>query len=144
MRLAVVGSFAEATQEVRFPSLHELIPVAALREIRHYQKNIGMCIPRRSFMKLVRDLMAKEMDDRRRPDMRITAEALGALQEATEMAMTTMMEMSNHCAIHAKRVTLMHKDVRLIRSLMDIWDPNSWLSNVRKGGIGRAYEKLPM
>ena len=95
-------------------------------------------------MKLVRDLMAKEMDDRRRPDMRITAEALGALQEATEMAMTTMMEMSNHRAIHAKRVTLMPKDVRLIRSLMDIWDSNSWLSNVRKGGIGRAYEKLPM
>jgi len=60
------------------------------------------------------------------------------------MAMMTMMEMSNHCAIHAKCITLMHKDVRLIRSLMDIWDPNSWLSNVKKGGIGRAYEKLPM
>ena len=95
-------------------------------------------------MRLVRELMAKEMDDRRRPDMRITAEALGALQEAAEMAMTTMMEMSNHCAIYAKRVTLMHKDVRLIRSLIDIWDPNSWLSNVKKGGIGRAYGKLPM
>ena len=88
--------------------------------------------------------MAKEMDDRRRPDMRITAEALGALQEATEMAMTTMMEMSNDCMIYAKRVTLMHKEVRLIRLLMDIWDPNSSLFNVKKEGIGRAYEKLPM
>jgi len=68
--------------------------------------------------------------------MRITAKALRALQEVTEMATTTMMEMSNHCAIHAKRVTLMHNDVRLIRSLMDIWDPTSWLSNVRKRGIG--------
>ena len=76
--------------------------------------------------------------------MRITAEALGALQEATEMAMTTMMEMSNHCVIHAKRVTLMDKDIRLVRSLMDIWDPNSWLSNVRKGVIGRAFDKLRM
>jgi len=71
-------------------------------------------------MKLVRDLMVKEMDNRRRPDMRITAEALEALQEATEMAMTIMMEMSNHCRIHAKHVTLMHKDIRLICSLMDI------------------------
>jgi len=76
--------------------------------------------------------------------MRITAEGLGVLQEATELAMMTMMEMSNHCAIHAKHVTLMHKDIKPIRSLMDIWDANSWLSNVKKGGIGRAYEKLPM
>jgi len=76
--------------------------------------------------------------------MRITAEALGALQEATEMAMTTMMEMSNHCAIHVKRVTLMDKDIRLVRSLMDIWDPNSWLSNVRKGVIECEFDKLPM
>ena len=59
-------------------------------------------------MRLVCELMAKEMDDRRRPDMRITAEALEALQEAAEMAMTIMMEMSNHCAIHAKYITLMH------------------------------------
>ena len=76
--------------------------------------------------------------------MRITTEALGALQEVAEMAMTTMMEMSNHCAIHAKRVTLMHKDISLIRSLIDIWDPNSWLSTVKKGGVGRASKKLPM
>ena len=95
-------------------------------------------------MKLVREVVHEEMDSRSRPDIRITAEALGALQEATEMAMTTMMEMSNHCAIHVKRVTLMDKDIRLVRSLMDIWNPNSWLSNVRKGVIGHAFDKLPM
>jgi histone H3/H4 len=95
-------------------------------------------------MRLVRDVLKQEMDDRSRPDMRITAEALGALQEASEMAMTTLMEMSNHCAIHAKRVTLMDKDIRLVRSLVDIWDPNNWLSSHRKGGIGRALSRLPM
>ena len=72
--------------------------------------------------------------------MRITAEALWVLQKVTEMAMTTMMEMSNHCVIYAKHITLMHKDVRLIRSLMDIWDPNSWLSNVKKEALGGHIE----
>jgi len=50
-------------------------------------------------MRLVCELMAKGIDDKRRLDMRITTKALGALQEVAEMAMTTMMEISNHCAI---------------------------------------------
>jgi len=86
-------------------------------------------------MRLVRDVVKQEMDDRSRSDMRITAEALGALQKASEMAITTLMEMSNHCVIHAKRVTLMDKDIRLVRSLVDIWDHNNWLSSHCKGGI---------
>ena len=95
-------------------------------------------------MMLVRELLQHEMQDRREPNVRITAEALGALQEAAEMAITTLMEMSNHCAIHAKRVTLMDKDIGLVRSLMNIWDPNSWLSTIRKRDIGYTYGKLPV
>ncbi len=95
-------------------------------------------------MRLVHKVLQKEMQDRGEPGIRITAEALGALQEAAEMAMTTLMEMSNHCAIHAKRITLMHQDIRLVRSLMDIWDPNSWLSTIRKGGIRYTFGKLPV
>ena len=118
--------------------------MSALCEIRYYQKSIGMCIPRRRFMMLVHELLQKERQDRGEPNIKITAKALGALQEAAEIAMTTLMEMSNHCTIHAKHVTLMDKDIRLVRSLMDIWDPNSWLSTIHKGGIGYTYGKLPM
>ena len=103
-----------------------------------------MCIPRRRFMMLVRELLQKERQDRGELNIRITAEALRALQEAAEIAMTTLMEMSNHCAIHAKHVTLMDKDIRLIRSLTDIWHPNSWLLTIHKGSIGYTYGKLPM
>ena len=95
-------------------------------------------------MKLVHKVSDREMDSRSRPDMNITAEAEGALQEATEMVITIMMEMSNHCAIYTKCVTMMDKDIGLVCSSMDIWHPNSWLSNVRKEGIGYALNKLPL
>ena len=58
------------------------------------------------------------------------------------MPTTILMEMSNHYTIHAKYVTLMDKDIRLVRSLMDIWDPNSWLSTIYKGYIDYIYGKL--
>jgi len=71
-------------------------------------------------MRLVCELMAKGMDDRRSLNMRITAEALGTLEEAAEMAMTMIMEMCNHHVIYGKHSTLVHKDIRLICSLIDI------------------------
>jgi len=54
-----------------------------------------MSIAHRTFMKLVHKVSDREMDSRSRPDMNITAEAEGALQEATEIVITIMMEMSN-------------------------------------------------
>ena len=51
------------------------------------------------------------------------------------MAMKTLIEMSNHCTIHAKRVTLIDKDIRLISPLVNIWNPNSRLSSHCKGEI---------
>jgi histone H3/H4 len=38
-----------------------------------------------------------------------------ALQEATEAYLTGLFEDTNLCAIHAKRVTIMTKDLRLTR-----------------------------
>merc|ERR1712157_297873 len=44
---------------------------------------------------------------------RWTADAILALQEATEVYVTELFECSNLCAIHAKRVTLFAKDMHL-------------------------------
>jgi len=82
-----------------------------------------MYIPCRSCMKLVHNLITKERHNRKRLDIKITAAGLEALQEATETAIITMMEMSNYCTIHAKRVTLMYKDIKLIYSFTDIHQP---------------------
>lgn len=50
-------------------------------------------------------------------DFRWTRNALVALQEATENYMIALLENANYCAIHAKRVTIMPKDIGLARRL---------------------------
>ncbi|KAH8650405.1 histone-fold-containing protein [Tricladium varicosporioides] len=52
-----------------------------------------------------------------RPDYRIQASALDALQEATEAFLTTEFELTNLAAIHAKRVTIQQKDMKLVQRM---------------------------
>ncbi|KAG2498097.1 hypothetical protein HYH03_003855 [Edaphochlamys debaryana] len=88
----------------------------ALREIRKYQKTTDLLLRRAPFHRLVRELANKhapggESEYRWRPD------ALEALQEASEAFLVGMLEDSNLAAIHAKRVTIMPKDMQLVRRL---------------------------
>ena len=57
--------------------------------------------------------------------MRFQSLALQALQEAAEAYLVTLIEDSYLCTIHAKRVTLMQKDMRLARRIrgevLDLW-----------------------
>ena len=48
---------------------------------------------------------------------RMTSEALCALQEAAEAYLVGVFEDTNLCAIHAKRVTIMNKDMQLAQRL---------------------------
>ncbi|CAB9508471.1 Histone H3 [Seminavis robusta] len=50
-------------------------------------------------------------------DLRFQGSALLALQEAAEAYMVGMFEDANLCAIHAKRVTIMPKDIQLARRI---------------------------
>ena len=59
-------------------------------------------IPRVAFQCVVR-----EISQSLKRDVRWSAAALGAIQEATEQMATSLFEDANICAIHAKRVTLM-------------------------------------
>ena len=84
----------------------------ALREIRKYQKSTDLLIRRTPFQRLVREL-AQDY----RADIRFQASALMALQEASEAYLVKLFEDSNLCAIHAKRVTIMPKDIQLSRRI---------------------------
>lgn len=84
----------------------------ALREIRHYQKSTSLLIPKLSFHRLVREITLKF-----KQDMRFQGKALDAMHEATEMYMVGLMEDTNLCAIHARRVTIMPKDMQLARRI---------------------------
>jgi histone H3 len=112
----------------------------ALREIRHYQKNTELLLKKLPFQRLVREI-AQEL----RSDLRFQSNALLAvilyppihpsftlesvreqlkgivrwiqLQEASEAYLTGLFEDTNLCAIHAKRVTIMPKDLQLARRI---------------------------
>ena len=53
----------------------------------------------------------------RKKEMRLQSTAVLALQEASEAYLVCLFEDANLCAIHAKRVTLMPKDIQLARRI---------------------------
>jgi histone H3 len=84
----------------------------ALREIRHYQKSTDLFIRKLPFQRLVR-----EITQGFKSDLRIQTTAFYALQEAAEAYMVGLFEDANLAAIHAKRVTIMAKDIQLARRI---------------------------
>lgn len=84
----------------------------ALREIRKYQKSTELLIPKVPFQRLVR-----EISQDCRADLRFQSTALMALHEAAEAFLVGLFEDANMCALHAKRVTIMPKDIVLARKI---------------------------
>ncbi|KIH45993.1 core histone H2A/H2B/H3/H4 [Ancylostoma duodenale] len=91
--------------------------VKALRDIRHLQRTTELLIPRLSFQRVVREITNKICAKREIDDLRWQSNGLLALQEAAEVYLTCMFEDSNLAAIHARRVTIMPKDMHLVRRL---------------------------
>ena len=87
----------------------------ALREIRKFQKTGDLLIPKIPFQRLVREIMQDYFacGDDYPGGLRIQSTALNALQEASEAFLTSLFEDVNLCAIHARRVTIMPKDMLL-------------------------------
>eukprot|EP01088_Endostelium_zonatum_P022414 TRINITY_DN962_c0_g1_i1.p1 TRINITY_DN962_c0_g1~~TRINITY_DN962_c0_g1_i1.p1 ORF type:complete len:145 (+),score=33.63 TRINITY_DN962_c0_g1_i1:30-437(+) len=84
----------------------------ALREIRRYQKSTDLLIRKLPFQRLVREI-AQDY----KTDLRFQSAAVAALQEAAEAYLVGLFEDTNLCAIHAKRVTIMPKDINLARRI---------------------------
>ena len=130
---------APSTGGVKKP--HRFRPgTVALREIRRYQKSTELLIRKLPFQRLVREI-AQDF----KTDLRFQSAAIGALQvwmifsisdliefaiciswllilylwlqEASEAYLVGLFEDTNLCAIHAKRVTIMPKDIQLARRI---------------------------
>jgi histone H3 len=84
----------------------------ALRQIRKYQKSTDLLIRKLPFQRLVREIAADFKND-----LRFQSTAILALQEAAEAYLVSLFEDTNLCAIHAKRVTIMPKDIQLARRI---------------------------
>jgi histone H3 len=95
------------------PKPHRYRPgTVALREIRKYQKSTELLIRKLPFQRLVREI-AQDF----KTDLRFQSSAVLALQEASEAYLVGLFEDTNLCAIHAKRVTIMPKDIQLARRI---------------------------
>ena len=107
----------------------------ALREIRRYQHGTELLIRKAPFSRLVREILddiQKGMDNERRVD-RWTSESIGALQEASEAYTTSLFEDTNLATIASKRVTVMPKDMQLVRRIRgEHIDPPSVRTNLMK------------
>ena len=84
----------------------------ALREIRKFQKSTELLIRKLPFQRVVREIAGEF-----KSDLRFQSQAVLALQEAAEAYLVGLFEDTNLCAIHAKRVTIMPKDMQLARRM---------------------------
>ena len=84
----------------------------ALREIRRYQKSTELLLRKLPFERLVREIVQDFCSD-----FRFTRLSFIAAQEAAESYMIHLFEDANMCAIHAKRVTIMPRDIHLARRI---------------------------
>ncbi|EDQ84449.1 uncharacterized protein MONBRDRAFT_12797 [Monosiga brevicollis MX1] len=91
----------------------------ALREIRRYQKSTNLLIRKLPFARVVREVA---QDFYHTAPLRWQAKAIEALQEAAEAYIVRLLEDGNLCAIHAKRVTLMVRDIQLARRIRGVKD----------------------
>ena len=90
----------------------------ALHEIRRYQQSTENLIKRTPFNKLIKEISQEYRicpDGPGTPSVQVhfQSTALAALQEAAENFLIGLFEDVNLLAIHAKRVTVMPRDIRL-------------------------------
>ncbi|KAK1779180.1 histone H3 [Copromyces sp. CBS 386.78] len=97
----------------------------ALKEIRNYQRTTDLLVAKLPFARLVREIAMqfRPMDE----EMRWQSQAILALQEAAEAFLVHLFEDTNLCAIHAKRVTIMQKDIQLARRIRGVWGGAGWV-----------------
>ena len=84
----------------------------ALLEIYHYQKSTEMLVRKLQFQCLVWKI-SQEFSI----DMWLQRSTLQALQEAAEAYLVQLFVDTNLCAIHAKQVTILPKDMQLKRCI---------------------------
>jgi len=85
----------------------------ALRQIRKMQKGTDTLIARAPFARLVKQIAAAQSVN----GFRWQRSALAAAHEATEAYIIGLLGDANLCALHARRVTMMPRDLHLARRL---------------------------
>ena len=105
---------SETTVEGKKP--HKFKPgTVALRKIRKYQKSFKLLLPFLPFARLCHEIGADNSILGR--DLQWNSSAILALQEATEAYCIGFMEDAQLSAINSKRITVMARDIWLVKKL---------------------------
>lgn len=91
----------------------------ALSQIRKYKKVTTLNIRKLPFQRLVREV-GEKINPHLAP--RWTSKALEVLQSVAEDYLINLFEDAYHCTLHAKRITLMSKDISLARRIRGMND----------------------
>ena len=89
----------------------------ALRQIRRYQKSTELLLRKLPFQRLVREVAEAEHIV---SGVRFTSQTFMVLQEAAEAMLVQRFQDAQECAIHAKRVTVMVKDMMLVKRIQNL------------------------
>ncbi|BFU26765.1 Core histone H2A/H2B/H3/H4, putative [Entamoeba histolytica] len=81
-------------------------------EIKVLQRSTELLLRKAPFQALVREIAQVS-----KSDLRFQSAAISALQEAAEAYLVGLFEDTNLCAIHAKEITIMPKDMQLARRI---------------------------
>lgn len=99
-----------------------------LQEIRFYQSKPSLrLIQKAPFTRAIRTVMNTLCMEGSLEAKRFTSDAIDLIQEVSEMYLVTLCENSNSAVHHAKRVTLMPRDMLLVKKLKgntDKWEGN--------------------
>ena len=107
------GTAQPATPSAAPKKLHRYRPgTVALCKVHRYQKSTELLIRRLPFQRLVWEI-AQDFKGR----LNFASGAILALQEAAEAYLIGLFEDTNLCAIHAKCITIMPKDIQLARRI---------------------------
>lgn len=87
----------------------------AMYEIRKYQRSTELLISKIPFARLVKEVTDQFTTEEQQ--LRWQSMAILALQEASEAYLVGLLEHTNLLALHAKRITIMRKDMQLARRI---------------------------
>ena len=87
----------------------------ALKEIKWYQRTCHLLIRKAPFARLVREILLTKHP--KGAEFRWQRAAIECLQEAAEAYLVCLFSDSYLCSLHAKRVTLMPRDMYLVKRL---------------------------
>ena len=86
--------------------------IHALRETQKYQSGTELLIQQLPFQRVV-----KEIIQNIRGDLQFQTTAIFVIQEAGEAFLVGLLKQANLCALHAKCVTIMPRDIQLARRI---------------------------